>query len=115
MENQHTGAKRGKNGSSLVRDQEAGGSNPLAPTNLFDKLRAVAENAAHPDPPNTSVPMTRSQSRSLGARVLHDMRQKALALARGPKRRALKNVAERFSDPDRVSMRYDNPNGPPRS
>src|ERR1700676_5238911 len=32
----------------LVRDQEAGGSNPLAPTNSFNNLQAVAWQTAHP-------------------------------------------------------------------
>src|ERR1041385_4897255 len=32
----------------LVRDQEVGGSNPLAPTNSFNNLQAVAWQTAHP-------------------------------------------------------------------
>src|ERR1700681_1916878 len=32
----------------LVRDQEAGGSNPLAPTNSFNNLQVVAGQTAHP-------------------------------------------------------------------
>ena len=32
----------------LVRDQEAGGSNPLAPTNSFNNLQAVGAKTAHP-------------------------------------------------------------------
>ena len=34
--------------SGLVRDQEVGGSNPLAPTNPFNKLQAVEAKTAHP-------------------------------------------------------------------
>ena len=32
----------------LVRDQEVGGSNPLAPTNPFNNLQAVDAKTAHP-------------------------------------------------------------------
>src|SRR5204863_3108964 len=34
----------------LVRDQEAGGSNPLAPTNPFSNFEAVDGQTAHPVP-----------------------------------------------------------------
>jgi hypothetical protein len=33
---------------NLVRDQEAGGSNPLAPTNSFNNLQMLARQTAHP-------------------------------------------------------------------
>jgi hypothetical protein len=42
-----------------------------------------------------------------GERVLDYILQKALALARGPKRRALKDVAQHFPDSDGIGVRYD--------
>src|SRR5262249_47752438 len=35
-------------GSRLVRDQEVGGSNPLAPTNSFNNLQGLDDQTAHP-------------------------------------------------------------------
>src|SRR5579883_618171 len=39
---------QGDSGVPLVRDQEVGGSNPLAPTNPFSTLRGLVDQTAHP-------------------------------------------------------------------
>src|SRR5579863_6431823 len=51
----------------LVRDQEAGGSNPLAPTNSFKNLQVVAGQTAHPVaklPSHPFVPILRAWRRT---------------------------------------------------
>src|SRR5580698_2945070 len=55
----------------LVRDQEAGGSNPLAPTNPFNNLQVLAGQTAHPTAhpvaklrPHPFVPILRAWRRT---------------------------------------------------